>query len=126
MIPFFTDENVPESASRFLAQSGHSVTRLSEVMVKGTADPVIAVACSRSGHVLVSHDTDFRQTAKRLQITQRQYRTSLHRIMLRCAEPDDVGRLQDALSLIEHEWALIREDRPMAIEIRASAIVTLR
>ncbi len=125
-IPFFTDQNVPDSVGRFLTSAGHNLTRLRDVMATTTADPIIAVACSRSGHVLVSHDTDFRQVAKRLEITQRQYQHSLHRIILRCFEPDDVARMTGALSLIEHEWLLIKDGRPMVIEIRNQSIYTYR
>ena len=95
-------------------------------MADDSPDPVIAVACSRSGQVLVSHDKDFKGVAKRLNVTQRQYRDSLHRISLRCPEPDDVERLKEALSLIEHEWRLIRGDRPMDIEVRSSSILVRR
>ncbi|MHB1951510.1 MAG: DUF5615 family PIN-like protein [Acidiferrobacteraceae bacterium] len=104
VIPFFTDQNVPDSAGNTLLRAGHSLTRLRDIMATTTADPIIAVACSQSGHVLVSHDKDFRKVAKRLNITQRQYQESLHRILLACPEPTDAARLTDALSLIESEW----------------------
>ena len=91
-------------------------------MATTTPDPIIAVACSRSGQVLVSHDKDFRQVAKRLKITQRQYHNSLNRIILNCPEPSDVTRMKEALSLIEREWILIKDGRPMVIEIRAQSI----
>ena len=125
-IPFFTDQNVPESACRFLEQSGHLVTRLRDVMLEDSPDSVIAVACSQSGHVLVSHDKDFKSIARRLKITQRQYQNSLHRVSLRCEEPNDVDRLRDFLSLIEHEWSLATTDKPMTIEIRASTTMVYR
>ena len=125
-IPFFTDHNVPESVGDFLIRAGHQVTRLRHVMATRTADPIIAVACSRSGNVLVSHDNDFRQIAKRLEITQRQYRTSLHRIQLRCPEPNSAKRMKETLALIESEWLLIRPERPMVIEIRDQSIRILR
>ena len=87
-----------------------------------TVDPVIAVACSRNGQVLVSHDNDFRHISNRLGITKRQYRNSLHRIHLRCPEPSSEKRILKALSLIEAEWRLIESDRPMVIEINKDSI----
>ena len=125
-IPFFTDQNVPDSVGQVLLDAGHKVTRLRDVMETSTADPIIAVACAHSGQVLVSHDTDFRHVSKRLRITQRQYRTSLHRIQLRCPEPLSAKRVSEALSLIEAEWLLRESDRPMVIEITRSSIRTLR
>ncbi len=89
-------------------------------------DPVIAVACSRHGQVLVSHDRDFRNLSKRLGITQRQYNNSLHRILLRCPEPNSAKRIEEALSLIEAEWLLTEPERPMVIEIRDRSIITRR
>jgi len=91
-------------------------------MLTTTADSIIAVACSQAGHVLVSHDKDFKEISKRLQITQGQYRKLLHRIHLRCQEPSDVVRLKEAMSLIEAEWQLIKPDRPMVIEINDVSI----
>ena len=125
-IPFFTDQNVPDSVGQVLLAAGHEVTRLRDVMETSTADPIIAVACAQTGQVLVSHDTDFRHVSKRLRITQRQYRTSLHRIQLRCSEPLSAKRVSDALSLIEAEWLLRESDRPMVIEINRLSIRTLR
>lgn len=125
-IPFFTDQCVPDSAGDFLLSAGHELTRLRDVMATDTADPIIAVACSQTGHVLVSHDGDFRDLSKRLQISQREYRTKLHRILLKCSEPRAAARMEEAINLIEHEWQLITPDRPMVIEVREQAIVTFR
>lgn len=121
-IAFFTDQNVPDSVGATLLQAGHGLTRLRDVMDTKTADPVIAVACAQSGHVLVSHDPDFKAIAKRLKITQRQYHNSLHRVHMRCPEPRSAQRIRDALSLIEFEWTLVQEDRPVVIEITDVAI----
>lgn len=126
VIPFFTDQNVPDSVGHVLAAAGHQLTRLRDVMEVTTADPVIEVACNQNGQVLVSHDGDFREASKRLKITQRQYRLSLHRINLRCPEPESAKRIGDALSLIVAEWQLVQPDRPMVIEIQARSIKICR
>lgn len=116
-IPFFTDQNVPESVPNYLEGLGHGVTRLRQVMVQNTKDPVIAFACSRAGHVLVTHDKDFRATAKRLNITQRQYRAELHRIIMRCRFPQGVKRLTEYMETIETEWRDQKPGRPLFIEL---------
>lgn len=128
VIRFFTDNNVPDSVGDYLISAGHDVTRLREVMLTDTSDPVIAVACSRSGHVLVTHDNDFRgiHAAKRLGITRKQYQTKLHRIQMRCEEPRSAKRMQAAMSLIEHEWSLVTDSKPMVIEIRDELIRVMR
>ena len=111
-----------------LVTAGHEVTRLRDVMLTDTTDTVIAVACSRSGHVLVTHDKDFRGAgaAKRLGITRREYQTTLHRIQLRCEEPRSASRVQLALSVIEHEWSILDGSRPLVIEIRDDIIRLMR
>lgn len=126
-IPFFTDQNVPDSVGRVLEEAGHKLTRLRDVMETDTADPIISVACARSGQVLVTHDNDFRQLSKRFKITQRQYHNSLHRIQLRCLEPDSANRIKESLGLIEAEWRVSkRSGKPMIIEIHGGSIRTLR
>ncbi|NJR72140.1 MAG: DUF5615 family PIN-like protein [Gammaproteobacteria bacterium] len=87
-IPFFTDQNVPDSVGDYVVKAGHTVVRLRDEMPTNTKDPVVAVACSTAGHVLITHDSDFRATAGRLQITQRQYREGLHRIRPRDRRAD--------------------------------------
>jgi predicted nuclease of predicted toxin-antitoxin system len=126
VIRFFTDNNVPESVPLFLERVGHEVTRLRDVMPTETEDPVIEVACSRSGQVLVTHDKDFRTATKRLGISRREYAHKLHRIQLRCEEPRSASRIEDTMSLIEHEWLLIRPDRPMIIEVLDEIIRIVR
>src|SRR5687767_10166788 len=117
IIPFFTDHNVPESVGDYLLSMKHGVTRLRHVMSPESPDPVIAVACSKSGQVLISHDNDFKQITRRLNITHRQYHNSLHRIALRCDEPKSAKRVAEALAVIEREWIELDGNLPMVIEI---------
>lgn len=121
-IPFFTDQNVPDSVGLALIQAGHDVVRLRDVMDVATVDPVIAAACAQNGHVLISHDGDFRQIAKRLLISQRTYQKLLHRIQMRCPEPNSAVRIMDALALIEFEWARLAAEKPLVIDITATSI----
>lgn len=121
-IHFFLDHNVPESVGRALETAGHQVTRLRECMAKDTKDPVIAVACAEGGLVLVSHDNDFKGVAKRLEVSQRQYR-KLHRIDLRCEEPESATRITELMSLIEHEWSVaLNSGGQMVIAVRSTTV----
>lgn len=127
VIPFFTDHNVPESVGKAIKQCGHDLQRLRDCMPKDTDDPVIAIACARGGQVLVSHDNDFKGIAKRLQITQSAYANRLHRIDLRCFEPDGARRIAEAMTLIEHEWLAFQSlGLPMVIEIKDTLIRVMR
>lgn len=100
--------------------------RLRDVMPPTSPDPVVAAACSHGGYVLVTHDKDFRNSAKVLGITQRVYRSSLHKVLLKCSEPTAKDRVAASLSLIEHEWTTRVDGCAMVIEITESAIRVLR
>ena len=76
---------------------------------------------------MVTHDNDFKSIAKRFQLTRNEYRNKLHRIDLNCFEPDGARRIAEAMSLIEHEWDLVRAlDVPMVIEIKDTLIRVMR
>lgn len=95
-------------------------------MAVDTVDPVIAAVCADYGQVLISHDGDFRRISRRLKITNRTYQNSLHRIGMRCPEPNSAKRIIEALPLIEFEWAHLIEGRPMVVEITDHAIKVWR
>jgi hypothetical protein len=96
-------------------------------MATTAKDPLIAIACARGGQVLVSHDNDFKAIVRRLKLTHSQYHNSLHRIDLRCFEPDGARRIAEAMTLIEHEWQLVQGlDYPMVIEIKDNLIRVMR
>ena len=126
-IRFFTDQNVADSAGNALKCRGYELVRLRECMATDSKDPVVALTCLHGGYVLVSHDTDFKAVAKRLAMTQRYYRQHLHRIDLKCTEPEAANRLAEAIGIIENEWSLACEKKlSMVIEIRSKSIVLHR
>lgn len=117
-IPFFTDHNVPESACRSLTEFGHKITRLRECMATDSKDPLVALACANAGQVLVTHDRDFRDLAKRLNITRKQYHNRLHRLQLMCDEPLSAQRLKECIKLVESEWKLAKQrSKPLVVEL---------
>ena len=126
VIPFFTDQNVPDSVGNCICDRGHTLVRLRDVMPTDTKDPIIAVACENFGQVLVTHDEDFKTSAKRLGLTHKQYQGALHRVLMRCPEPLSAMRLKIALELIEREWQLASASQPLNIEVREHAIDTNR
>jgi predicted nuclease of predicted toxin-antitoxin system len=115
-IPFFTDENVPDSVGWSIQGAGHELTRLREYLVTGSKDELIAISCARAGHVLVSHDNDFKALAERLQLAK--LSKTLHRVDMKCYEPEGARRIREAMSLIEHEWMHARVLKvPMLVTI---------
>jgi predicted nuclease of predicted toxin-antitoxin system len=125
VIPFFTDQNVPDSVGNYILESGHNLVRLRDVMPTDTKDPIIAVACEQYGQVLITHDQDFKSSAKRLGITQKQYQ-GLHRVLMRCPEPMSASRLSLAMELIKREWEYASGTQPLNIEVREHSIITHR
>ena len=126
-IPFFLDQNVPNSVRDVLVARGHDVELLRDNLATDTADPIVAQVRQAAGKVLVSHDKDFKAIAKRVNATQREYREALHRIALRCDEPDSARRIEEAMDFIEHEWAVSKKKRtPLNLEIRAQSLCTFR
>jgi predicted nuclease of predicted toxin-antitoxin system len=88
---------------------------------------LVAAVAEMNEAVLVSLDSDFGTLAPRAGLGRTRFRR-LSRIALKCSEPQAVGRIKAALSLIEHEWEFARssKDGRMIIEIHNSVIRTIR
>ena len=117
-IPFFTDNDVANAVGDFLMESGHSVIRLRDVMLDNSPDPIVAAACREAGMVLITHNIKhFKQIAKEHQISHSEI-DALCRIDLGCRQIAAVGRVKDALSVIEAEWErLATEKRGLRIHV---------
>lgn len=103
-IPFFTDEDVADSVGRAIVSAGHDLTRLRDVMLRGSADPVVAAACREGGFVLVTHNyRHFRKHSRELETTQKSL-DRLSRVELECSQVIAARRFDDELLLIELEW----------------------
>jgi predicted nuclease of predicted toxin-antitoxin system len=126
-IKFFTDENVPDSVGRMLADAGHDVATLRDHLVRGSPDQVVAKFSELLVAVLVSLDRDFDSLAPRIGVGQRRFRR-LSRISIKCDEPRAAERIKSALSLIEHEWQVAQtcSDQRMIVEVGTTHIRTIR
>jgi hypothetical protein len=125
-LPFFMDNCVADSVGKLLQKQGHDVVFLRNCMPTDTKDPVVVVACTESARILVSHDKDFKQIAKTLNVNKKNSK-KLHRIALCCPEPTAAARIGDALSLIEWEWNRCgRGKTQMSVEITSVAIKVWR
>jgi predicted nuclease of predicted toxin-antitoxin system len=124
---FFIDHCVPESVAVALEQSGYEVIRLREKTATDSPDTLVAAVSEANNAILVTMDSDFKKIASRTGIGQSRYRRlSLIRFE-KCRESRAASRLTDALSLIEHEWAVGNgRDRRMFVVITTDTIRTHR
>ena len=106
----------------YLTEEGFETTRLKEVLVENTEDPVVATHCLETGQVLVTHDNDFKTMRKRLLIGTRRFRR-LHVILLSCANARARDRLQFSMPIILAVWEQIQAaaHRPLKIQVFVNA-----
>lgn len=125
---FMLDENVPNSAKKFLESTGYDVEFIRDLLPEGSVDPLVAFVAEDQKSVLVSHDGDFQKIAPRIPNGQKARFKKLSRIWLRCNEFQSAQRLEKAMSLIatEFEIAEASADKRMQIWIGNSYIRTER
>lgn len=124
----FVDHCVPESVPRLFESRGYEVIRLREKTAPDSPDALVAAVAEANDAVLVTMDGDFKAIAQRSGIGQRRFRSlSLIRFE-KCRESNAAKRLEDALSLIEHEWTRGQgtRDRRIFVVITAETIRTHR
>lgn len=118
---------MPRSVGVVLSDAGHEVIYLHEAIATGSPDQLVCAAAEANDAILVALDADMKRLASRRGIGKARYR-KLSLLKLSCKEPKAAARVQAALSLIEHEWA-IREgssDRRLFVEILDGVIRTMR
>jgi len=110
-----------------LIELGHEVIFLREQIAPNSPDPLVAAISEMNDAVLVSLDSDFKTLASRSGAGRKRFKT-LSRIGLKCREPRAADRIKKAISLIELEWEIAKNnsDPRMIIEIGDSQIKTLR
>ena len=116
----FLDAGVPDSVGMAFQSRGHAVILHRDVLPEGTPDTQVALSALASAAILVALDRDMRQLAQRYGISQGTDRLArLSLIRLGCNEALAAKRVELAMSLIEHEWAISQEKaaRRMWIDI---------
>lgn len=108
LIPFFTDNDVEDAVGDFLMDSGHRVTRLRDIMLSNSPDPIVDANCREHGLVLITHNwKHFQRIARDLELgsagTNAKIK-ALSRIDMEIHQSDGVRRMTEALPLIEAEW----------------------
>lgn len=124
---FFLDEGVPDSVGRYLSRAGHAVIYLRDAIPTGSADQLVCAASEANEAILVAMDGDMKKIAQRHGVGQSRFRR-LNLIRLACRESRAATRLEEAMSLVEHEWSVGHGGRlrRIFIEILDSAIRTNR
>ena len=124
----FTDHCVPESVPKLLEAKGYEVIRLREKTATDSPDNLVAAVAEANEAVLVTMDSDFKSIVSRIGIGRNRFRKlSLIRFE-KCRESQAAKRLEQALSLIEHEWKVGNgsADRRMFVVITGAVIRTHR
>lgn len=123
----FLDEGVPRSVGGCFENHGHTVLYFTDAAVPGSPDPLVASIATENNAVLVAVDGDMRKLAQRRGIGQNRYKM-LSLIKLSCPETEAAARLEEAMSLIEHEWSLAKDPskRRIFVEIGKNYIRTVR
>jgi predicted nuclease of predicted toxin-antitoxin system len=105
-----------------LSGRGHEVIYHRDLLPEKTPDQVVAATALANGAILVAIDHDMKQIAQRYGMTPRGDRfAKLSLIRLCCDEVLAAKRLEHAITLVEHEWAVSEEKtaRRMWIDIAA-------
>lgn len=123
----FLDEGVPNSVGACFARAGHTVIYLRDAIATGSPDQLVCAVAEANDAILLALDGDMRQLAQRHGVGRLRFRR-LSLIKLSCRETRATARIEDAMSLIEHEWAVsaAQSDRRIFIEIGDSFIRTHR
>jgi len=124
---FFLDEGVPASVGKFLHSEGHDVILLKDVIATGSPDNVVATAAEKNEAILVACDGDMKQMVKRFGIGAGRFK-ALNLLKITCAGPLNTPRVQQSLSLVQHEWdwSQRKKARRMFVEIKSDVIRTYR
>ncbi|MCY3829342.1 MAG: DUF5615 family PIN-like protein [Rhodospirillaceae bacterium] len=127
---FFVDQCVPESVAKTLENHGHEVIRLRERIGPDSPDTLVAAVSEANDAILVTMDGDFKKIASSHGVGSVRYRRLSLLRFERCREARTAQRLEQAMSLIEHEWKIgARRSsrlRRMFVVITDSSIRTYR
>ncbi|MBB4065750.1 DUF5615 family PIN-like protein [Gellertiella hungarica] len=124
---FFLDEGVPDSVGRKCSDAGHDVIYLRESIATGSPDELVCVAAEKNQAILVACDGDMKQLVKKFGIGNGRFR-KLSLVKLSVNSPSAAPRMEQAMSLIEHEWDIstTKAARRVYIEIGDRVIRTFR
>lgn len=119
------DASVPDSVGRAFTENGHTVIYHREVLPEGVPDELVCVTALNNNAVLVAIDSDMKRLAWRYGTSPENARFKhLNLVRLGCNPVLAAKRIEQAISLIEHEWAFKGEKtaRRLWVDVEPHAI----
>ncbi|HUB97637.1 MAG TPA: DUF5615 family PIN-like protein [Stellaceae bacterium] len=123
------DASAPDSVGEVFSKRGHVVILHREILVEATPDDVVCAAALANEAILVAVDKDMTRLVRRYGGAPNSARFArLHLIRIGCNGALGAQRVEQAMSLVEHEWAYCNEKaaRRMWIDIAPHFIRTYR
>lgn len=123
------DAGVPDSVGHVFAARGHIVIYYREVLSEREPDEVVCATALTNSAILIAVDGDMKRLAKRYGKEQKSVRFErLNLIKIGCNPVLAAKRAEQALSLIEHEWAFSegKTARRLWVEIGPHQFTTYR
>ncbi|MDQ4044036.1 MAG: DUF5615 family PIN-like protein [Chloroflexota bacterium] len=124
-IRFLTDNNVPDSVGRYLAERGHEVIRVRDILLPESEDVIIAAIGDQLEAIVVTWDyRDFRALTTQMPEGTRARFRKLGLLTLRCNAPTAARRVAAVIQYIEFEYAERQrlQDRRFMMDITDSTI----
>jgi predicted nuclease of predicted toxin-antitoxin system len=96
------DEGVPAAVGFTFIRHGYTLIPFEDVLTRGSKDDMVCIAAEANDALLVAYDNDMKQLARQHGITAARFKR-LNLLKFECAEPKAADRLEQAMSLLEHE-----------------------
>jgi predicted nuclease of predicted toxin-antitoxin system len=118
---------VPQDVGRIFEERGHEVIPFEEAVKRGARDELVCAAAEANDALLVAFDNDMKQVARRYGVGSTRFKR-LNLLKFTCPEPMAAKRLAEAMSLIEHEWAVAEQStgRRVYLEVSTHVLRTFR
>ena len=121
------DEGVPAEVAQVFLTHSYAVIPFDSVLTSGVSDDLVCAAAIANSALLIAYDNDMKQYVRRRGQGPDRFR-NLHLLKFNCPEPMAAARLEEAMSLIVHEWAVAHQKvaRRVYVEISTHEIRTFR
>ena len=104
-LSFLLDASAPESVAVAIEKAGHKAIRHNDVLAEGATDIVVCETALANKAILIAVDKDMKQLTKRFNPDQARLK-KLSMVQIACNAVMASKRLEQALTMIEHEWAV--------------------